>query len=594
MRHPSAIQRNANELLEAKKGEASTDYIGLALLHHAAGGGGDMYQLLETRGGLSRVPLNEWPGVETLLDDELTWRETDKATAEKGHQLKNDKLREALRAHLRGSNGEGQTEKIIPAITQDQAGRYNIRLAASPDRPTKVHFKQDQWDTFGVRGLRVDHYVKVDDNYFVPTGTERCVGYDLDERHWGSISSLPPEAALSKLKKIVLSRCPNLLELPSSISQCADLETLVLGDLTGGCDQMAELPSMLGQCTKLRKLDLTLCGSLQKLPESICECVQLETLCLRGCAALQALPNRLHDCVNLLHLTLEGCVSVVKLPELREYFEREAQVAGCHERKLKLVLRDCRSLASLPDLSKYPPGTLDVVDLPERLQHWQTGGYLEWELFGRTADKTPTFAHANVKHIDFSRFQSKGDDLPDLSGFRELHSLSLSYSLNLLQLPELPNGLQELQMRGCAALMRVPKLPLTLRVLNLADCTQLRSDNVNNERLFGEEGSSEIIQLPNLETLNLARCTSLLDLPPHFFSACPKLWELNLDGCANLAKIPDSLTKLKHVLRVMCMCAPGPRTKGLASSLHCSMMMIRASFLCALRARSTAAVATSS
>ncbi|KAH0894247.1 hypothetical protein HID58_056676 [Brassica napus] len=165
----------------------------------------------------------------------------------------------------------------------------------------------------------------------------------------------------TNLKKLYLSGCSSLVQLPSSIGNASNLQILDLSF----CSSLVELPSSIGNATNLEKVNLEYCSSLVELPSSIGNAINLQELNLRYCSSLFELPSSLGIAANLKKLYLSGCSSLMQLP---------SSIGNAPNLQI-LDLSNCSSLIELPssigDATKLKKlclrGSSGLVQLPSSI-----------------------------------------------------------------------------------------------------------------------------------------------------------------------------------------------------------------------------------
>ncbi|XP_057975738.1 probable disease resistance protein At5g66900 isoform X2 [Malania oleifera] len=97
------------------------------------------------------------------------------------------------------------------------------------------------------------------------------------------------------LKKLSITNCHMLSELPEEFGKLANLEMLRLR----ACAGLLELPGSIGNLHKLSFLDLSECFSIGTVPEEMGELCNLRMLHMRGCSSLCELPPSFEKLVSL-------------------------------------------------------------------------------------------------------------------------------------------------------------------------------------------------------------------------------------------------------------------------------------------------------
>ncbi|ESQ36975.1 hypothetical protein EUTSA_v100028561mg, partial [Eutrema salsugineum] len=132
----------------------------------------------------------------------------------------------------------------------------------------------------------------------------------MDLRSSVNLKVLPDLSTASNLKELDCSFCSSLEELPLSIGNATNLETLNLSSCStpvsiGNATKLEELE--LGNCSRL-DLYLYNCSSLVKIPFSIENFFNLKKFNISGCSSL--LPSSIGNAANLELLDLRGCINL--------------------------------------------------------------------------------------------------------------------------------------------------------------------------------------------------------------------------------------------------------------------------------------------
>ncbi|KAK6945892.1 NB-ARC [Dillenia turbinata] len=213
--------------------------------------------------------------------------------------------------------------------------------------------------------------------------------------------------AFSRLRKLVVRNCPNLVLTPALSSlqylQLYHCNQAVLGSLeslttlsTLELNNFLELLSLPGELLRknycLTSLNISCCSKLSSLPSELEHLTALKSLTIKSCKELSSLPQGLQNLTALVSLEIDGCNSLISLPEVGVgglSSLRTVSIVNCQNiaslplglEKLTslehLTIMLCPSLASLPDsfkhLSTFRSLSIFGVDqleaLPEGLQH---------------------------------------------------------------------------------------------------------------------------------------------------------------------------------------------------------------------------------
>lgn len=163
---------------------------------------------------------------------------------------------------------------------------------------------------------------------------------------------------LINLKKLNLSGCSHLKQLPKSIGGLSGLQVLNLA----GCWQLGkpQLPDSFPQLIRLEALNLSGWRQMRELPEVLCYVCGLKSLYLRGCSLLEELPRGFTQLDMLEVLDISDCSSLWLLP----------YDLGSLERLHTLDVSDCSQLQYLPGSLRHLD-SLETLDLSgcSQLQH---------------------------------------------------------------------------------------------------------------------------------------------------------------------------------------------------------------------------------
>jgi len=159
--------------------------------------------------------------------------------------------------------------------------------------------------------------------------------WGLDLSHCSSLTIFRFDLSDRKfLKKLCLSGCSKLENLPEILDTLEDLKELILDGTA-----IQALPSSLCCLVGLEELSLT-CTAVKELPSSFDKLVNLRSLQLHKCTALESLPNSIVNLKLLSELDCSGCAKLTEIP------------------------RHIGRLTSLVDLSLRDSG---IVNLPESI-----------------------------------------------------------------------------------------------------------------------------------------------------------------------------------------------------------------------------------
>ncbi|KAJ4750064.1 Disease resistance protein RGA2 [Rhynchospora pubera] len=116
------------------------------------------------------------------------------------------------------------------------------------------------------------------------------------------------ETLLPKLKSMMFSHCPNMVEIPKCSASIQTLEII-------GCEKLQCLPEWLGSMVALKDLEIGGCKNMHSLPSSIGGLTSLEKLNISNCPNLGNLPAGMEGLKALELLQIIECPNLKVLPE---------------------------------------------------------------------------------------------------------------------------------------------------------------------------------------------------------------------------------------------------------------------------------------
>ncbi|XP_004298243.1 PREDICTED: TMV resistance protein N-like [Fragaria vesca subsp. vesca] len=246
------------------------------------------------------------------------------------------------------------------------------------------------------------------------------------------------------LEFLDLSGCKSLEMVHPSVGY---LEKLVKLDLYNCCNLMKLPPEV--NWRSLQELDLGRCSKLKSFPEIVGEMKCMKTLCLFN-TGIKTLPSSIRYLINLEWLRFSHCRDLTDIP------------GSIYElRKLKnLDLVECPKLVTFPT----------KVDSPDGSDY----------LLGCNSSKIDFLASAlvylNLSGCPFVTLPNKC-----IKKFVNLSRLILRGCTRLVEIPELPPLITELDARDCVSLERISKLSKFLECkesqmiqeMNLTNCWRL-------------------------------------------------------------------------------------------------------------------------
>jgi Leucine-rich repeat (LRR) protein len=433
----------------------------------------------------------------------------------------------------------------------------------------------------------------------------------LNCRECAKLEGFPDLRKLIHLRKLDISHCGLITELQG-------LDDLVaLEEFHAGWCNMSKLPDM-SKLSKLQVLDIGDSDSCKTIHPGIEKLIslkelkvdfgrvverpnlrwltKLQNLSIDGCSMVEL--GALHQLTMLGSLTISGCRGVdVELPDLRSlvrlqtlriWFSGFKNVMGLMNLSAleDLSFYGCNALERLPDMQRLTRLKSLLIEYCAKLRGWD-GTWGEAEVSPRRLDGydlpdseklvgSRDLPRSNGRSFDLTTFGSlsqlqklfcEGDlpflELPDLSNFPRLETLSLSRCQSLRQLSsrEPMNSLSRVILRDCSLLAILPdlfKFPrlLTLTISRCPSITALSSSGPLVACAELDIGSCSGLQylpdlgksFPALKTLELWRCRRVTTLSSSV--PMPALTLLMATGCRRLSR--DDLYQLQASVCPQC------------------------------------------
>ena len=117
-------------------------------------------------------------------------------------------------------------------------------------------------------------------------------------------------STIEEISSLDLSRCSNLVSLPSSIGNLDKVTSLNLS----GCRNLESLPKSIGNLSNLTSLDLSECSNLKCFPSSMQNLPLLTNVKLTHCD-FKSIPSGIEYLKEVTELDLSSCHNLVSLPE---------------------------------------------------------------------------------------------------------------------------------------------------------------------------------------------------------------------------------------------------------------------------------------
>ncbi|XP_042482158.1 disease resistance protein RUN1-like [Macadamia integrifolia] len=246
------------------------------------------------------------------------------------------------------------------------------------------------------------------------------------------------------LKRLDLSCCNSLLELPYNICQMASLQILIFNN----CESFNKLPMSIGALKHLVKF--LICGTnIEELPDGVGQLEKLKELDVSHCCKLVRLPTSMGRMRSLLYLNLDYTM-IAKLPNDFSKLISSLEV-------LKMGMEE---LDNQTDYKRLQPLLINMSGFPSQLQVLYLEGYMNLE----SIPKLPS----SLTHLEV----------------KKCNSLQIISDLSHLE------SLKELLLYDCRSLVRLSDLSnlKSLRKLSICNCENL-------EEIHGLEGTQSLQQL---------------------------------------------------------------------------------------------------
>ncbi|KAE9592303.1 putative leucine-rich repeat domain, L domain-containing protein [Lupinus albus] len=324
---------------------------------------------------------------------------------------------------------------------------------------------------------------------------ENCISLTTIHESFGSLITL---------RSLNLTRCSNLIELPSDVSGLKHLESLLLS----GCLKLKALPENIGSLKSLKTL-LADNTAIKEMPESIFRLTKLEKLILDGCQNLTRLPN----CVGHLSSLQELSLNHSGLEEL-------PNTVGSLNNLDRLSLM-CKSLTVIPD---------SIGNLISLTELW-----VNYSAIRELPSSIGSLSYLRELSVGNCKFLSK---LPD--SIKALASV-VELQLNGTAITNLPDQigemklLRKLEMMNCSNLESLPE--------SIGNLTSLVTLNIFNGKII--ELPESFGSLENLVNLRLNKCRMLRMLPASIGSL-KSLYHFFMEETA-LSDLPESFGMLSSL-----------------------------------------------
>ncbi|XP_058107017.1 putative disease resistance protein RGA3 [Magnolia sinica] len=320
------------------------------------------------------------------------------------------------------------------------------------------------------------------------------------------IKKLPQTVGKLKLLRYLNLSHTGIEELPEGLSNCGNLQTLILN----GCVQLKKLPRGLTKMINLRHLDLEYTDELKYIPQGIGSLSSLQTLTkliveggIEGCKW-----GEVKQLINHLHLHLQGRLQITGLEKLSRDEAREAEVYK--KQKLYALSYEYRGDEALDDDEvKRMEDVLEILQPHTNLKELTIKVYRGWKLPKWIED--PVFS--NLVKVELW-FCDKRKQLPGLG--------------------------------------KLPSLKY-LRILGMEEVGKVGGEFSGDDN---NDGSGGVVSFPKLETLIFGNMSNWEEWELiGDGEVMPSLLELKIYYCPKLKEFPSNLQHLimlQHLMIWIC------------------------------------------
>ncbi|KAK4343238.1 hypothetical protein RND71_036332 [Anisodus tanguticus] len=299
----------------------------------------------------------------------------------------------------------------------------------------------------------------------------------LNLKNCRNLKTLPKSIQLESLEVLILSGCLKLKTFPDIKEKMNRLSELYLE-----ATALRELPASVENLSGVSLINLSYCKNLENLPSNICRLKCLRTLALSGCSrleklsddvgllvvleelhcdgtAIERIPSSISLLKNLKHLSFRGC-NALSLQVGSSIFS--SWFSGKGQNSMGLTISNLSSLCSLTTLdishcNISDGGTLCILGCLSSL--------VELNLSGNNFNNIPAAS---------------------ISGLTRLICLELVGCRLLVNIPELPQCIEEVHVDECTSLESIDQLvkyPMLRRVYS-GQCSYHAADDSIDERLL--------------------------------------------------------------------------------------------------------------
>ncbi|XP_028769801.1 TMV resistance protein N-like [Neltuma alba] len=281
-------------------------------------------------------------------------------------------------------------------------------------------------------------YIKLSGSLFrleEPFKRFECVTY-MNFSHCKFITEVPDMSQFQNLRRLLFTRCRNLIKVHDSVGSLSKLVELNLSV----CSSLTSFPREINMAS-LQKLHLSYCRSLDYFPCIVGKMDALRTIYAEG-TAIKELPPSIGNLPRLGSLAISTHKSIRELPS---------------------CLFTLQNLSRLNLSGIQPPSIKSLMKLMQESQ--------------------PVISCSNLEALNLENCCLTHEDLHlALRCFWNVQKLILSGS-NFVSLPECIKecaNLQTLVLNNCKRLRDIPELPSKLENIEAEDCTSLTTESLGH------------------------------------------------------------------------------------------------------------------
>ncbi|RCV20174.1 hypothetical protein SETIT_4G035100v2 [Setaria italica] len=367
---------------------------------------------------------------------------------------------------------------------------------------------------------------------------------------------------LSSIRKMDITRCKELSDLPGSMRYLTSLQELSLID----CPRIKVLPEWLGDLTALKKLQIRYCRGINSLPQSIQKLTKLKGLAIYHCLELVEWCNLEKNKNMLAHIKVKVYVPPCYLPCPTYLDSSQIKLHGdafssatslqvldlskCHIYKLPACISELVKLRYL-NAPKIQSQTIPYCITKLSKLIYLNLSWSRMLALPESIGDLRCLMHLDISNCEFI------DNLPkSFVNLKRLEYLDLSNNSQLRGLSKALGGLTNIQYLNLSMqigyvlgqfLEGLPEVIgnlIGLRYLGLSHTTRSIFWNSSSDELFSF--IDRICTLSNLQHLDLSNNDSIVSVPESIGNL-RNLHTLDLSCCSHLVRLPECLVRMDNV-----------------------------------------------